>query len=44
MDEAEAAFERALEVAEDPRPYAARLQRYRRLRADLAARPNEPPR
>lgn len=37
-DEAEAAFARAVEVADDPRPYQARLVAYRRLRAAPTAR------
>ncbi|MCB9619526.1 MAG: tetratricopeptide repeat protein [Sandaracinus sp.] len=40
-DEAEAAFVRAMEVAEDPRPYHARLVAYRRLRATPGARSSE---
>jgi tetratricopeptide (TPR) repeat protein len=37
-DEAEAAFARAVEVADDPRPYQARLLAYRRLRTTPATR------
>jgi len=34
QDEAEAAFEKAVSVADDPAPYRARLEAYRRLRAE----------